>query len=74
MPIYEYQCRKCEHTFEAIVDGDDSIACPECRAAELDRLLSLPAKPKNGPAPLRTTCHADPGTPPCGPACGRWPG
>jgi len=74
MPIYEYQCRRCEHAFEAIVDGDESVVCPECRAAELDRLLSLPAKPKNGPTPVRIACNAEPGVPPCGPMCGRWPG
>jgi putative FmdB family regulatory protein len=72
MPIYEYQCRKCEHVFEAIVDGDEAVACPSCRAAELERLLSVPAKPSNGPTPLRTAC-GNPSAPPCGPACSRWP-
>jgi putative FmdB family regulatory protein len=71
MPIYEYQCRKCEHTFESLVDGDESVGCPECHAAELDRLFSLPAKPVN--APTRTPC-GNPDAPPCGPACGRWSG
>jgi len=35
MPIYEYRCRKCESTFEAIRpmgdDGED-LRCPECGA------------------------------------------
>jgi len=73
MPIYEYQCHQCKHVFEALVDGDESVACPECRAAELERLLSVPAKPVNGATPLRNAC-GNPDAPPCGPACGRWPG
>jgi putative FmdB family regulatory protein len=74
MPIYEFQCRRCEHAFEALVDAGEQVECPKCRATELERLLSVPAKPVNGPMPLKTACNAAPGTPPCGPACARWPG
>jgi putative FmdB family regulatory protein len=72
MPIYEYQCRECEHPFEALVDGDEPVACPQCKGKKLDRLLSLPGKPKTGSIKMTTSCTADPGTPPCGPACARW--
>jgi len=41
MPIYEYQCRSCQHQFEAIVRAADTPACPECRSADLERLVSL---------------------------------
>jgi len=71
MPIYNYSCRKCEHTFEAFVQPGDKVECPECRAADLERLLSLPARPVQSAA---TTCTADPSVPPCGPVCGRYRG
>ena len=72
MPIYEYSCRQCEHAFEAFVDDESGVECPKCHARNLDRLLSLPARPVqsvNG-----ATCSADSSVPPCGPACGRWAG
>jgi putative FmdB family regulatory protein len=44
MPIYDYSCRACSHTFEALVLGGKSPkACPECQSEELERLMSLPA-------------------------------
>jgi putative FmdB family regulatory protein len=38
MPIYEYQCRGCNHEFELIVLKDTVIACPSCQGADLERL------------------------------------
>src|SRR5258708_5000021 len=46
MPLYEYNCQKCEHTFEALVFDGERIECPECHADHLERLLSVPAKPR----------------------------
>jgi putative FmdB family regulatory protein len=66
MPMYEYTCRKCDHTFETLVFGDESVACPECQSSKLERLLSVPAAPKSG-STLPMTC--DPSTPPCGTGC-----
>ena len=41
MPIYEYMCVKCEHTFEDIImDNDEPKCCPEC-GAEIKRMVSL---------------------------------
>ena len=74
MPLYEFACRKCEHTFETLVRNDaelTSVACPECQAAEVERLLSVPARPVSSPAgpSLPTACGEGP---PCGaPWCGR---
>lgn len=44
MPIYEYQCQKCEHVLEALqkISEDPLRFCPECGAEELKRLLSAP--------------------------------
>jgi len=43
MPIYDYSCRGCGHTFEALVRGSSIPSCPECRSEDLERLPSLPA-------------------------------
>ena len=40
MPIYEYQCRACQHVFEALVRTGDSPVCPACSSADLEKLLS----------------------------------
>ena len=45
MPIYEYQCEKCCHTFEILVFSSDEeqIICPECRDKRVRRLMSCSA-------------------------------
>jgi len=70
MPLYEYECEKCEHTFEKLVSNSDAIECPQCASQQLRRLLSVPAKPRTNSASLPTTCNSD--GPPCGPRCSRW--
>ena len=73
MPMYEYVCRECETTFEELVFPGDAVKCPSCRGEKLERLLSVPARPKTDtPTPLPTTCNSV--GPPCGPTCRRWPG
>lgn len=44
MPIYEYECRDCEHRFERMQKfSDDPVdRCPEC-GGTVDRLISPPA-------------------------------
>jgi putative FmdB family regulatory protein len=44
MPIYEYQCGKCEHVLEALqkMSEEPLRFCPECGADALKRLLSAP--------------------------------
>ena len=68
MPLYEYSCRACEHTFEELVFNDESVHCPECASAKVERLLSVPAKPREGGS-LPMSCGEGP---PCGaPGCRR---
>ncbi len=57
MPLYEYQCRKCEKRFELLVRSDDQPVCPECGSKELTKLFSTPA------------VHTSGGSDPTGPAC-----
>ncbi|GMQ91420.1 MAG: hypothetical protein BMS9Abin11_0728 [Gammaproteobacteria bacterium] len=42
MPIYEYRCQACGHTFETIQKLSDEPLreCPECGAVQLKKLVS----------------------------------
>jgi putative FmdB family regulatory protein len=41
MPIYEYVCKKCDHSFEAIVQGSSKPECPSCGSRNLEKQLSV---------------------------------
>lgn len=41
MPIHEFQCPKCGHTFEELVFGDEKATCPKCGCAETEQLMSV---------------------------------
>lgn len=45
MPLYEYACKTCGETFEALVRGSDQPRCPKCESANLTQLLSVTAAP-----------------------------
>jgi putative FmdB family regulatory protein len=43
MPIYEYQCRKCQARFSTLVRGwkeTGTAACPKCGSDQTERLVS----------------------------------
>ena len=43
MPLYEYSCRRCRERFEVLQRMGataETIRCPECGAAEVERRLS----------------------------------
>ena len=44
MPIYEYACKKCDHTLDALqkMSDDPLVDCPECGRPALKRMLSAP--------------------------------
>jgi putative FmdB family regulatory protein len=72
MPLYEYTCRKCTHTFEVLVTGKtgEPDRCPSCESEEVDRLIGLPAPGRVVEGQPATNCRGD--GPPCGaPWCGR---
>ncbi|MGE0040321.1 MAG: zinc ribbon domain-containing protein [Vicinamibacterales bacterium] len=48
MPIFEYRCRACRHTFEALVRGGTVPPCPSCQGADLEKLPSLFAVDSDG--------------------------
>lgn len=42
MPIYEYQCETCQHTFDVLqkMSDDPVTVCPDCGEATVTRLVS----------------------------------
>ena len=44
MPIYEYACKKCDHTLDALQKMADAplVDCPSCGEPSLRKLLSAP--------------------------------
>ncbi len=44
MPIYEYVCKNCEHTLDALqkISDDLLLECPACGQPQLKRLISAP--------------------------------
>ena len=73
MPIYEYQCKKCEEQFEIlhkVREVKEDITCPSCGGADYHRLFSVPSKATFGSMAARTpsspcegctgeSCHLD---------------
>jgi putative FmdB family regulatory protein len=44
MPIYEYRCEPCDHTFETLIRTSGDVArCPRCGNVELAKQFSVPA-------------------------------
>ncbi|MEP7384536.1 MAG: zinc ribbon domain-containing protein [Gemmatimonadota bacterium] len=43
MPLFDYTCKACGVTFEALVLKGKEPVCAGCGSADLERLLSLPA-------------------------------
>lgn len=44
MPLYEYHCEPCDHTFETLIRGQgDTAHCPRCGGIDLVKQFSVPA-------------------------------
>ena len=52
MPIYEYECKKCDTKFETLVLGEEKVECPECGDEKVEKLFSSFGVKSNG---LKTT-------------------
>lgn len=70
MPLFDYVCKKCNHSFETLVFNGETPQCPECRSKRLEKQLSVPAKPREGAA-TSLPMGCDPERAPCGPHCPR---
>ncbi len=42
MPIFEYQCKKCEKDFERLVFAGEekNISCPDCKSQDVVKKMS----------------------------------
>ncbi|MEW5717283.1 MAG: zinc ribbon domain-containing protein [Chloroflexota bacterium] len=69
MPLYEYHCRICGATVEIFVRDSQTVTCPHCGGAALDKLISAPAvlSGKTARTPGHTCCGREErcSTPPC---------
>jgi putative FmdB family regulatory protein len=44
MPMYEYRCEPCDHTFETLVRSSSDVPqCPRCKGTTLVKEFSVPA-------------------------------
>ena len=55
MPLYEYRCESCEHTFELLVRENTERRCPSCQGTELERQLSVFAVSAGSPKSVAAT-------------------
>lgn len=52
MPMYDFVCTACGHTFEDLVSGEATPPCPRCGAAT-ERQVSAPSPLKTGAFPFK---------------------
>ena len=64
MPLYRYECQKCDHGFEELVFGGEKVVCPKCQSTKLERQQTMPGTPLVKDA-FPPAC-GDPSLPPCG--------
>jgi putative FmdB family regulatory protein len=71
MPIFEYVCKECNNSFEALVQRSTNVQCPSCTGTILEKQLSVFAASVKGESKV----SSDMPITPCG-ACGdpRGPG
>ena len=70
MPVFEYQCRQCGHTFEMLIMGATQPVCPACQSHHLEKMFSvcaINAHPSGQLGPDTRGKHVRPFEP--GPVC-----
>jgi len=49
MPLYEFHCEPCDHTFETLIRvAGDQARCPLCGNVEVSKQFSVPAAAHTG--------------------------
>jgi putative FmdB family regulatory protein len=64
MPIYEYRCDKCKHSFEMIrrvSESDEGLQCPVCKGSKVNRLMSVFSSQSQGSSPTANASSCSPG-------------
>lgn len=71
MPLYQYECATCGHTFEVLAmrpTAEPTEPCPECGSEKVERTIGLPARTATD-SDSQANCGVGP---PCAaPWCGR---
>ena len=73
MPIYEYQCEKCHHTFDHLARNlrDTAKTCPKCGATQLNKAFSsFAARVPTAAGKACDSCTTSPACPSAGRGCG----
>lgn len=72
MPLYEYRCEPCDHSFEALIRSENDVArCPLCGNVEVAKQFSVPAASPTGTLGYSPASAAGLSTAGCGrPECG----
>lgn len=74
MPMFEFECSRCEHTFEELLRVNETAICPTCGSGEVRKLLSAPAVRTRGifaSLPVLGSSCPPSNVPSCGPGCCR---
>ena len=46
MPIFEYNCCNCHHSFETIIlSAREKVSCPKCESSAVEKQLSVFSSP-----------------------------
>ena len=65
MPIFEYNCRGCHHSFEQFVRTmREQVRCPKCESSSVEKQLSVFSSPGNRSEQSAAACACTPQT--CG--------
>ncbi|NOT08371.1 MAG: zinc ribbon domain-containing protein [Gemmatimonadales bacterium] len=70
MPVFDFGCRECGRAFDELVRADTTVICPACGSLEVERKLSVPARPATaGKPPDFSRLGPPPGSGCCGGGC-----
>jgi len=64
MPIYEYRCDECGHSFEMIrrvSESDEGLQCPTCKGSKVNRLMSVFSSQSQGSSSTANASSCSPG-------------
>ena len=53
MPLYDYQCEKCDAEFELLVFPSETPTCPSCGSEQLQRRMSRISNDMKTPGLMR---------------------
>lgn len=71
MPIHEYHCEPCDHTFETLIRSSSDVPrCPRCGEIDLKKQFSVPSAARNASAGLGVLPSCSTPAPSFGGGCG----